>query len=1136
MRSSVHLAISIPAAVLALLLGPDPAWSRVPLQRGAGAPASAPAVGAPLVATTSVDGAGRTAKISQRLAAPLGCERLTLAEGLPNSNVRAIVQDARGFLWFGTQDGLARYDGLRMRVYRPVDKDPTSISSGYITSLATDAQGKLWVGTPEHGVSVYDPDTDRFTRFVRGPGGAELTSEGVTSIARDERGRMWLAMSGSGLHRFEPAGDAGGAGFTKFLAKPLDVAITAMDVDAAGTLWLGTATGELLQWAPDRPATAARAIPADREGAAPITSVLAAEGGTVWVGSDGDGAWSFDPKTGKATRYRSVATDLGTLSDDHVSSLFQDASKQIWIGTTNGLNRVETTGRLTRFMHDSTNPTTLSFHGVESIYQDAGGVMWIGGFTVGVCKFDELRLRLGHYHTGNLTTAFFEDSDGTLWVGTYNDGLYKYERAAQRLTSYRELHRSQSGESAPITLESGSWISALHRDRRGTLWIALRGHGLVAFDTKTETHRYYTPDPDNPRSLPSDSVLYIWEDADGKLWLATWGAGLVRFDPQLDVFTAYGADASDAAGMSSNHLYTIHPDPVDQKVLWIGAGKGGLIRFHTVSGTAKSFRHRPEDPTTISSDDVTTVVREPGGGHLWIGTYGGGVSRVHPETGRAERFTTANSGLPNNVILGLLLDDEGRPWLSTNGGGLVRMDPKTRELVVYNASDGVQDNEFNQGSFMRARSGEMFFGGPRGFNAFFPRDLKRDLYVPPVALTAFKVFNQELTLERPIWTLPTVQVSYSDSFEVQFAAMAFGAPAKNRYAYKLEGFDDEYIETDRPYATYTKLAGGKYTLRVRATNRHGVTNEAGVALQIIATPPFWRTWRAYILYMGLLAAAAFLLIRYQRQRLQRAEREGRLAVVERDLELTGAVQTGFLPEHNEIVAPPVQLFGFYRPADACGGDWWWHEVLSGGRRVVMVGDVTGHGPGPAMVTAAVATAFRVLLENGLDDVQHALHMLNREVLRVAKGKYHMTMAALELEEATGRWILYSAGAPPMLSLGASGRHRVHFCAGAPLGTEVGFEAGRVEGALEPGERLLMYTDGIPELELPNGTVFGMRRFAQLYEHTRGQDLREAATMILSHAHQSIGGKPQLDDWTFALIQWDGIPGPGSGPGYGYPAG
>lgn len=1069
------------------------------------------AAGHPLVAS-----AAEPDKTVRRLAPPLGCVRMSLAEGLPNSNVRAIVQDQRGFIWFGTQDGLARYDGIRMRVYRPSEKDPTSISSGYITSLTLDASGKLWVGTSEHGVNLYDPDTDKFTRFSRGDGAGALTSEGVTSIARDHKDRIWLAMSGGGLNRFEPATKT----FTKHLTKPLDTPITAVDVDADGTLWLGTASEGVLRWNPDGGAPVVRP-PGDDRGldAAPITAILVSSSGVVWIGSDGEGLISLEPKTGKLVRYRHEANDPGTISDDHVSALFEDQNKNLWIGTTNGLNRLAPNGRLVRYEHDRTNPTSLSFHGVESIYQDAGGVIWVGGFTVGICKFDEFRLKFGHHYTANLATAFVEDPDGTLWVGTYNDGLYKYERAAQRVTRYRELLTRADGTTESVSLESGSWISAMHRDRRGTLWISLKGRGLVAFDPKAETYRYYTPDPDNPTSLPVDAVFAIWEDPQRKLWLATWGAGLVRFDPQTEVFTAFtDSSADNSTGLSSNHLYTLFPDPTDKQILWVGTGKGGLVRFNIATGAATSFRHRPDDPTSLSSDDVVTIHVEQSG-IVWMGTYGGGLNRLDPATKRVERFTTGNSGLTNNVILGLLADDDGRLWMGTNGGGLVQLDPKTGKFLAYDSSDGVQDNEFNQGSFMRSKSGELFLGGPGGFNAFFPREIKRDPYAPPVVVTAFKVQNQEVKLDRPIWTLPPLEVSYSDSFEVQFAALAFAAPGKNRYAYKLEGFDEDFIETDRPFVTYTKLDGGTYKLRIRAANRHGVWNEAGIELRLSAAPPLWRTWPAYGVYLLLLSGAVYLLFRFQRERVRRAEREGRLAVVERDLELTGAVQTGFLPEHNEINTSSVQLLGLYRPADACGGDWWWHEPLSGGRHVVMVGDVTGHGPGPAMVTAAVATAFRVLIENGLDDVQQALEMLNREVLRVAKGKYHMTMAALEIEEATGRWVLYSAGAPPILSLAQNGKHRVHFCMGAPLGTESGFETGRIEGKLEPTERILMYTDGIPEIEMPNGAVFGMRRFSQLYEHTRAQDIRSAAATILLHADQSLGGKPQLDDWTFTILEW-----------------
>ena len=1063
-----------------------------------------------LVAITA--GHAEPGKVVERMAPPLRWDRIGIAEGLPSSHVIAIEQDRLGFMWFGTEDGLARYDGIQMRVYRPRDTDSSSISSGYVTAIELDPSGQLWVGTAEQGLNLYDPTTDTFKRFSTGKGG--LSSEGVKAIAIDPKGRAWFAMSGGGLDRY----DAATGTFTEFLAKPLDTAITAIAADAKGSLWLGTAGDGVLRWNPDDN-TSTPFVPPTDEDAVAVTALTVASTGKLWVGTDGNGLYEFDPTTHAVVRFQQDTTRPDSLSDDHVSALLEDRAHNVWAGTTSGLNRISPAGNITQFQHDPNDPTSMPSPGIESLYQDAGGVTWIGGFTAGLGKFDQDRIRFGHYRVRAHANSFFQDDDGTLWVGSYNDGLYKFERSAQRVTVYRSIPSSTPGQE-PIALDS-AWITAMQRDRRGTLWIALKGHGLIGFDTKTETYtKQYMPDAARANSLPVDTLFDIAEDASGFLWLASWGGGLVRFDPRLETFTAFTTGATESAtGISSNYLYVLYADPVEKQVLWLGTAKGGVVRFDTAAATATNVRHKADDATSLSSDDVLSIYRD-GANRLWLGTYGGGLDRLDLATRKVRTYTTKNSELTNDAVLGVLVDASGMLWLSTNGGGLVQLDPKTDKLTAYGAADGVQDNEFSQGSFAQGKNGELFFGGVNGFNAFVPSQLTRDAYVPPVVMTAFKLFNQEVQLGRPIWSLPPLKVTYADSFEVQFAALSFAAPGSNRYAYKLEGFDDKFIETNRPYATYTKLGGGKYTLRVRAATAHGPWNETGVALKLAVSPPLWRTWRAYGLYLLLLVGAGYLVYRSQRERVMRAEREGRLAIVERDLELTGLVQTGFLPENDEIRTPHVQVFGLYRPADACGGDWWWYEPMTGGRHVIMVGDVTGHGPGPAMVTAAVSTAFRVLMENGLDDIEHGLTLLNREVLRVAKGNYHMTMAALEIDENSGRWVLYSAGAPPILSLGQSGAHKVHFCAGAPLGTAEGFETGRVEGQLQPADRILMYTDGIPEIALPNGSVLGMRRFAQQYEQTRGQPLRDAATAIVRHADVTKGPAPQDDDWTFAMIEWN----------------
>ena len=548
-----------------------------------------------LVIGTHVDAASDTPgtfRTVRRLAPPLGCDRLTIADGLPNSNVRAIVQDGRGFIWFGTQDGLARYDGHKLRVYRTSEDDPATLSSGYITTLDVDPSGTVWVGTAEHGISAYDPAKDKFTRFERVKGGGE--AEGITASVRDAKNRVWFALSSGGLRR----ADAGGTTFTDFLTEPVDTVITAISQDTSGNLWLGTATEGVIRWNPETGATARfrPATGADTTVVLPITAILASAKGTVWIGSD-EGLFALEPATGKIVRHVNVAGDPATISDDHISVLFEDKDQSLWIGTSSGLNRREPGGRIVQHQHDPNDPSSLPSPGIESIYQSADGVMWIGGFTVGVCKFDEFRLKFGHHRTRTHANSFFEDTDGTLWVGTYNDGLHKYERAAQRVTVYRTPGRRADASGQPAVALDAGWIAAMQRDRRGTLWIALKGHGLIAFDTKEETYRQYLPDPDDPNSLPVDTMFDIWEDERGMLWLATWGGGLVRFDPAAEVFTAYTTEVGDeATRLTSNHLYNLYPDPADKSILWVGAAKGGVMRFNMATGMATSYRHEPENP------------------------------------------------------------------------------------------------------------------------------------------------------------------------------------------------------------------------------------------------------------------------------------------------------------------------------------------------------------------------------------------------------------------------------------------------------------------------------------------------------------------------------------------------------------
>jgi serine phosphatase RsbU (regulator of sigma subunit)/sugar lactone lactonase YvrE len=615
------------------------------------------------------------------------------------------------------------------------------------------------------------------------------------------------------------------------------------------------------------------------------------------------------------------------------------------------------------------------------------------------------------------------------------------------------------------------------------------------------------------RGDDSKWVYDIHQAQDGILWLATFGGGLGRFDPNTRAYSAFTAEEH---GLSSNHLFRVEPDPTQPNMLWLGTANGGLERFDMVGGNVVHFRADPKNPATLSSDEVTAIYPD-GAGVVWIGTFGAGLNRLDVTSKKVERFTTTNSGLSNDTVFAIVPDGKGKLWISTNGGGLLSFDPKAKTFLRFTERDGLNSNEFAQGSFLKTAGGELIFGGLGGFNAFYPAEIAPDPQPPLVVFTGLRRFNQEERLERPIWASSGLDLSFSDSFEIGFAALSYAAPDQNRFQYQLEGLDDRWIDTTHPFASYTRLPGGDYTFRVRAANRHGVWNQAGASIPISISPPPWRTWWAYGLYVLAAGLILYAVMRFQKQKVTRLQKENRLASIERDLEITATVQACFLPPSNTIDFGPYRVVGFYRPAAECGGDWWWYEHTGGSRHLIVVGDVTGHGVGPAMMTAAVATAFRVLTQSGTTTLEGLLDPLNREVLKFADGRYRMTMTGVEIDGDTGRYITWSAGAPPLLCLSNEGQANVVMARGTPLGT-ASFHAGQATGVLQPGQRLMLYSDGILESTLPNGRQIGLRRFARMLESTRAVGLGQAAQQIVSEADALHAGILQEDDWTFALLE------------------
>jgi two-component system sensor histidine kinase ChiS len=794
-------------------------------------------------------------------------DRLTIDDGLSQSTVFAIWQDQYGFMWFGTQDGLNKYDGYNFTVYKNNPEDPATIADNFVRAIYEDQNGTLWLGT-NGGLNKFDRAGQTFTRYQYNPEDAQsLSDDTVRDIYEDRKGTLWIGTNG-GLNKFEPASGI----FTRYRHDPDDPTSLAHDTlraiyeDSEGMLWLGTEGGGLDRFDPTTEIFSHyRHNPADPNSLShnDISAIYGDQGGLLWITTEGGGLNRFDPASERFTVYKNKPDDPSSLPDDNIRSIYQDQSGQFWLGTWgSGLVRFDPMSEtFSAYQYDPANPHSLSGNQVLSIFQDRGGVFWVGTNGAGLNKFNRASEVFVHYTntaraaqrlSDNMVWSIIEDRKGLLWVGTSN-GLNKIDRASGTITTY------QHNPDDPTSLSS-NFIPVVLEDHNGVLWVGTDEGGLNRFDPASETFSAYRHNPADPASLSDDDVWSMYEDQEGVLWAGTWGGGLNRFNPTTESFTRYMHDPDDPQSLSDNVIRVIRQD--HNGMLWLGTNGGGLEKFDPSSETFTHYRHDPADMQSLSANVVRTIY-EDSHNMLWIGTDGGGLNKFDPTS---ETFThyREQHGLPNDTIYGILEDDQGYLWLSTNNG-LAKFDPARETFKNYNVSDGLQSNEFNQGAYYKSERGELFFGGINGFNAFYPEQIKDNPHRPPVVLTSFQIFNKEVKQPQPLAELSDIPLSYRDSvFSFEFAALDYTAPEENQYAYMLEGFDNEWIEAGRRrFATYTNLDGGNYTFRVKGSNNDGVWNEEGITININITPPPWQTWWAYALYS--LAAAAMVLgyVRYR---------------------------------------------------------------------------------------------------------------------------------------------------------------------------------------------------------------------------------------------------------------------------------
>lgn len=779
-------------------------------------------------------------------------EQLNVAHGLAQESVLAIVQDKHGFMWFGSQGGLSRYDGYRFVNYKYAVNDPHGLADNWVRVLHIDPAGQLWVGT-DGGLDRYDAATQSFTHFVplesakRGNGNRH-----IRAIIDDGAHGLWIG-TGDGLQYFDTVSGR----FTIWhhdQADPgslQDDQINALALDGERRLWIGTASGL------DRLVPGANRIEHHSLGTSAkpnaVQTLLIDSEQVLWIGGL-SGIQTLNLKNGLR---RNMGQKEGFVQGS-IKSLYQDTDGDLWLGSeSDGLYRwLPQEDRFVRYRHQPIDQHSIADNYVSALFRDRTGTFWVGTWYAGVSRADLASGGFSRYGnmpderqilSDNKVRAIADAGDGGLWFGT-NSGLSRFNPASGEVLTYRH-------DPGALSSLSDDQVSAILRDK-GNLWVGGRA-GLNKLDLASGR---FSRQSFARGDSESDQIRGIIADRAGILWIASRG-GLHRFDPGSGRRQSYRHDPADSASLADNIVRPLLEDR--RNVLWIGTFNG-LDQMDRDSGRFKNYRHDPKDPNSLSHNEVHYLF-EDSSARIWVGTAGGLnlMERTQDGAVRFRRYAVKD-GLADDSIAAILEDEVKQLWLSTNSG-ISRLDPATGKIRNYNAGDGTIEGAYFDGSALRAPDGTFYFGGFNGVTAFVPKSIHDNPVAPVVVITDFQIFNKSIQSERSarpgllqgaLEDSKLITLNSADSvFSLEFSALHYAAPQRNRFAYQLQGFDKDWVMTDasKRFATYTNLDPGNYLFRVKAANKDGVWNETGASLAITILPPYWKTWwfRTLVTLLGL---------------------------------------------------------------------------------------------------------------------------------------------------------------------------------------------------------------------------------------------------------------------------------------------
>ena len=780
---------------------------------------------------------------------PINFEHISIEDGLSQSSVISITQDDKGFMWFGCRYGLNRYDGKNFKVYRHNPKDTNSISSEYYLLVHRGNDKKIWLIT-QFGLDAYNDKLDNFNRV--------LVSNEIKSFLQDYSGRIWVGTKNGLLLSESPKKN----NFKPFyLNKDNKLIVNVLFEGQDKRIWVGTNKGLFLIH--NNKVFSYQDISINN-----ISSIIQDKYGHLWIGTIGKGLFVLNLSNNKIKNLRQEIGVKASLASNDVFKIIAAKNGLIWVGTQTGLSIINAQNyKVDTYRNNPSDRNSLSQNSLYDVFEDQRGSIWIGSYFGGINVVHETTKPFKVYSADdnsnslsvNVISALYRDSYKNLWVGTENWGLNYLDSDFKKIKSYKTI------PGQPNSLSSNH-VKGVLKDDKGRVWIATHKGGLNVLDTRTNTFKAFKNNPDDSTSLESNNIYCILFDSKKRFWIGT-EYGLSLFNPMTGTFKRSNVITKEF-GIKGGYAMNIFEDSKNNLFV------SNYLGVHILRSGEKKFKLIPDLSQTDLHSDRINYIFEDSKNRLWIANNQAGITFLDYKNLKFKIYNKSH-GLPNNNIVGILEDDKGFLWLSTENG-LSKFDVDKELFHNYDQKDGLPSNEFNRASCLKLEDGTLLFGSYKGLVSFKPEDIRVNLYAPKVWLTDLKLFNKSVKVNGEDGLLTenislTNNITFAhdqNSFTLEFAALNYIQSDKNRYAYKLEGFDKDWNYGTVAFATYANLLPGKYKFLVKAANNNGVWSSSVRELQIQVLSPPWKSFWAYLIYSLILCIVVFLIVRYVRIRVR----------------------------------------------------------------------------------------------------------------------------------------------------------------------------------------------------------------------------------------------------------------------------